>query len=115
MGQGGSPPPEGVSGKFWGRKREEKEGRKGKKEGKKKEEGEKRREKEKKKGKGKERRGKVRKIREKRGMRKKVNGENFWLCPLWQPAPVTPLTITCILLENIIFSSKRRHGLQSDF
>ena len=90
---GGPCPPEGVSGKFWGWKREEKkgergkrrekEGRRGEKKGKRKEEGErerKERESTKNKGKGE--------------MRKKVNGDNFWFCPRpppWQPVPVTPL------------------------
>ena len=58
---GQTAPPEGVSGKFWGRKREEKEGRKGKKEGKKNEKGRKEGEKKRRRGKGKKGEGKYEK------------------------------------------------------
>ena len=55
-----------------GKERKKKEERgKGRKEGKRKET-------------EKGRRGKVLKNMGKRGMRKKVNGENFWLCSPWQ-------------------------------
>ena len=54
MGQGAVRPSEGVSGKFWGRKREEKEGRTGKRR-------ERRRKKGRKEGKKKRRRGKGKK------------------------------------------------------